>query len=83
MALWMEGAWSEGAFGRGQGIHTVTPTLQNTQQQHAVFLDVSSNSDEALARGRQTLLINAAVMDVKYRPRHPPFVVDIDLPRAV
>jgi len=34
-------------------------------------------------RGMETLLVNAAVMDVQYKPRNPVWLVVVDLPEAV
>lgn len=81
MAAWREGAWKAGISNQGQGI-TATPTLNNAIEQHAVFLDASRTSNNGLERGEETLMVNAAIMDVKYSPRNPPFVVDLDLPKV-
>ncbi|KAF4124758.1 DNA repair exonuclease SbcCD nuclease subunit [Geosmithia morbida] len=32
--------------------------------------------------GEQTLFVNAAIMDISYRPVQPPWIIDIDLPPA-
>lgn len=83
MASWMQGAWKAGVSGQGQDITAITPSLDDAREKHAVFLDVSQNSGNALKRGEETLMINAAIMDVRYRARNAPFLVDIDLPKAL
>ena len=39
--------------------------------------DVTSVSVE---KGRETLFVNASIMDVEYRPVNAPWVVDLELP---
>lgn len=82
MASWTEGAWKAGVSGQGEDVAAITPSLDNANEQHAVFLDVSETSGNALKRGEETLMINSAIMDVRYSPRNAPFVVDLDLPKA-
>lgn len=82
IAKWRQGAWAAGVSGQGQDIASITPGLDDAHNSHAVFLDVSETSGNALKRGRETLMINAAIMDIKYSPRNAPFVVDLDLPKA-
>lgn len=48
---------------------------EEVKKQRAVFVDGT-----AIRRGEQTVVINAAIMDVGYSPVNAPFVVDIDLP---
>lgn len=43
-------------------------------EQRAVFVD-----GRGIRRGEQTLMVNAAIMDVGYSPVNAPFVVDLDL----
>lgn len=47
----------------------------DVKEQRAVFVDGTG-----IRRGEQTLLVNAAIMDVGYSPVNAPFVVDLDLP---
>ena len=48
----------------------------------AAFMDVSMDSSNPLQHGSETLLINAAIRDVRYRVANGPFLVDVDLPVA-
>ncbi|KAL9063799.1 MAG: hypothetical protein Q9157_008081 [Trypethelium eluteriae] len=43
-----------------------------------IFIDYSS-SGTPLKRSEETLMINAAIVDLRYRPTHAPYVVDLDL----
>ncbi|KAH7358331.1 metallophosphoesterase domain-containing protein [Plectosphaerella cucumerina] len=45
-------------------------------------VDLTPGGDLSFTAGQQTLFVNAAIMDVAYRPRNAPWLVDIDLPRA-
>nr|POE56184.1 putative rhamnogalacturonate lyase c [Quercus suber] len=51
----------------------------DTRVNHAAYLDLSS-SGRALARGEETAVINAAIMNVTYKPCNAPWLVDVDLP---
>ncbi|KAH0353348.1 Metallo-dependent phosphatase, partial [Aureobasidium melanogenum] len=48
---------------------------KEVKKQKAVFLDGTG-----IRKGEQTIMINAAIMDVGYSPVNAPFVVDLDLP---
>lgn len=39
------------------------------------FMDISSK-----VHGKDTLFVNASIMDVRYRPINAPWVVDLNLP---
>lgn len=40
------------------------------------------NSKFSVKLGRETLMVNAAVMNVHYRPTNPPWLIDLDLPNT-
>ena len=46
------------------------------------YVDVTRGGRGELAYGRETLFVNASIMDVRYRPLNAPWVVDVDLPEA-
>lgn len=48
----------------------------------AAFADISSVGGKPLVWGKETLFVNAAIMDVHYEPRNAPWIVDLDLPLA-
>jgi Icc-related predicted phosphoesterase len=67
---------------KGQGwakhikeVERVQVVERDVKEQRAVFVD-----GRGINRGEQTLLVNAAIMDVGYSPVNAPFVVDLDLP---
>ncbi|KAL8917095.1 MAG: hypothetical protein Q9172_005980 [Xanthocarpia lactea] len=45
-------------------------------------VDLSEGSNVPLAFSEETLFINAAIMDVSYKPVNAPWMVDLDLPMA-
>ena len=47
-----------------------------------IVADISADSDSPLVRGRDTLLVNAAIMTVEYRPENRPWLIELDLPAA-
>ena len=59
-----------------------TPSPAIDGQYHVEHLDVSSQSSRPLKHGQQTLLVNAAIMDIDYEPTNAPWLVDLDLPVA-
>jgi len=32
--------------------------------------------------GKETIMVNAAIMDLAYKPTHSPWLIDLDLPKA-
>lgn len=51
-------------------------------EDRGVFVDVSSAAgDRALTFGKETLMVNASIMTVRYQPLQGPWVVDLDLER--
>lgn len=48
----------------------------------AVFLDVSGSGTGGLEWGRETLMVNASIMTVRYRPHQGPWLIDLDLQRG-
>ena len=49
----------------------------------AAFVDISNGGEDPLEFGKETLFVNASIMDLLYDPTNAPFVVDLDLPLAV
>ncbi|KAK4552828.1 hypothetical protein LTR86_010162 [Recurvomyces mirabilis] len=76
---WKNGAWQAGIA--NNGLESVSVNEEKTVQRHAAFLDISRDGG-LLKRGRETALVNAAIMDVKYRPVNAAWLVDIELPKA-
>jgi hypothetical protein len=77
IAEWKQGAWKEGV----ESASPVQADMDAAKENRAVFVDVSEKGGDAIQPGKETLFVNAAIMDVSYRPVNAPWVVDIDLPR--
>ncbi|KAJ6443871.1 metallophosphoesterase domain-containing protein [Purpureocillium lavendulum] len=79
-------------------LHTVRPEqvqrLVRLSRQRCVRVDLTGDRGDGdddgdgdgivrrLEKGRQTFFVNAAIMDVRYRPSQLPWLVDLELPRA-
>ncbi|POR36930.1 Putative rhamnogalacturonate lyase C [Tolypocladium paradoxum] len=55
--------------------------LAQLSRQRGVHVDLTQG-ETRLEQGRQTLFVNAAIMDIRYRPTQLPWIVDIDLPKS-
>jgi hypothetical protein len=55
---------------------------ENMTKARAAVLDVSSESERPLERGKETLMVNASIMTQTYKPWQGPWVVDLDLNTA-
>ena len=53
-----------------------------TVREGAVSIDISNDGDMPLEWGKQTLFVNAAIMNILYNPKNAPWLIDIDLPVA-
>jgi len=47
--------------------------------ERAVRVDISSSSEMPLRMGEQTLMVNAAIMNVRHQPMNGPWLVELDL----
>lgn len=45
----------------------------------AAMADVSETGKQPLIDGKETLLVNAAIMNLRYKPDQEPWLVDVDL----
>lgn len=50
--------------------------------ERAASIDVGQGSDDAVEFGRDTLMVNASIMSVTYKPLNAPWLVDLDLEQA-
>ncbi|KAL6710737.1 hypothetical protein ACN47E_007794 [Coniothyrium glycines] len=48
----------------------------------AATIDISKNSETALQVGTETLMVNASIMTVRYKPWNSPWLIDLDLEAA-
>ena len=52
------------------------------KDERAVTVDIGQGSDAAVEFGKETLMVNASIMDVRYKPWNGPWLVDLDLESA-
>lgn len=52
------------------------------EMEKAVYVDLSSSGEQPLQFGKETLMVNASIMNIRYVPMNAPWLVDIDLPAA-
>jgi Icc-related predicted phosphoesterase len=62
--------------------HFVVPDREKLVRDSAAFVDLSKDGGKPLEFGKETLFVNASIMNIQYDPMNAPFVVDLDLPRA-
>ena len=56
--------------------------LIEMSKQRGLLVDLTEGGRDAIVEGEQTLFVNAAIMDVRYRPIQMPWLIDVDLPRV-
>jgi hypothetical protein len=61
---------------------SITVDDQQMRGKRAVHIDISSGGGDVVAFGRETLMVNASIMSLTYRPFQAPWLVDIDLEQA-
>lgn len=49
-------------------------------EDRSAYLDISTRGTNSLSFGKETVFINAAIMNVNYNPKNAPWIVDLDLP---
>lgn len=82
IAAWKDGGWRAGIADGGEAASAVRVDEKGAQERHAAYVDVSAEGGSPVRPGEETLLINAAIMDVTYKPANAPWLVDVDLPAA-
>lgn len=55
---------------------------QRMKDERAAFVDISHGGDQTVEFGRETLMVNASIMSVTYKPSQAPWLVDMDLAKA-
>jgi Icc-related predicted phosphoesterase len=53
-----------------------------TRERRAATVDISQDSNTAVEFGKETLMVNASIMSVTYKPWGAPWLVDLDLELA-
>ncbi|KAI9839453.1 MAG: hypothetical protein M1819_002078 [Sarea resinae] len=77
--------WGDARDSKAEGIESVDLLEQDQEKmlaERSAYIDASSGSDHPLEFGRETLMVNASIMNVRYKPVNAPWVVDLDLPLA-
>jgi hypothetical protein len=62
--------------------HTQSPNDVEVIERRAAYLDVSSDSRRPLQYGKESLLVNGSIMNLRYKPNHAGWLVDLDLPKV-
>jgi len=72
--------WAE--KGEGRDVEVLEADMEKARWDRCVRVDVSEGGKRPLQRGKESLLVNAAVLDERYKAVNAPWLVDVDLPRA-
>ena len=65
-----------------ESVHSIDVDEQRMRDERAAYVDVSNGKDNAIEFGRQTLMVNASIMSVRYQPVQGPWLIDMGLQRA-
>ncbi len=49
-------------------------------EEKSAYVDISKDGERPLEFGKETLFVNASIMNLRYQPMNAPWVVDLDLP---
>lgn len=55
---------------------------QQMRDERAVHIDISIGGEDAVIYGRETMMVNASIMSLTYKPFQAPWLVDVDLEKA-
>jgi Icc-related predicted phosphoesterase len=61
---------------------TIHVDKEKTKNERAAVVDISQGSDTAVEVGKETLMVNASIMTLRYDPWNGPWLVDLDLEQA-
>ncbi|OAL56433.1 ser/Thr protein phosphatase family protein [Pyrenochaeta sp. DS3sAY3a] len=65
-----------------ESVADIEPDEEKMLEQRAAKVDISSGSATAVEFGKETLMVNASIMTVSYRPWNAPWLIDMDLETA-
>lgn len=65
-----------------ESVADIEPDEEKMLEQRAVDVDIGSGSATAVEFGKETLMVNASIMTVSYRPWNAPWLIDMDLEMA-
>jgi hypothetical protein len=73
----------DGGIGeRFEGVEPVLVGEESMREERAARIDISRDAENAVEFGRETLMVNASIMTVRYKPQNAPWLVDMDLGMA-
>ena len=75
---WTEGLWERG-IDEDRGVKVLATDSETGSKKRSVHVDMSSSGENELVRGEQTLMVNAAIVDIHYAAVNAPVLVDVDL----
>lgn len=55
---------------------------QRMKDERAVHIDIGADGGQAIDFGRETMMVNASIMSLRYDPVQGPWLVDMDLEKA-
>jgi len=55
---------------------------EKMERERAVHVNISHEGHEELQFGKETLMVNASIMTLTYKPLQGPWLIDMDLPKA-
>ena len=70
--------WKQARLSSNDAVKVETGFTDDRKARKPIFIDCS-NSGKPLKRNEETLMINAAIVDLRYRPVYPPYVVDLEI----
>ncbi|KAG8531158.1 uncharacterized protein KY384_004516 [Bacidia gigantensis] len=71
---------SNGSFAREVARKDTSWWNKDREEKGYVYVDLTKGAEKEVKWGEQTMFVNAAIMDVRYRPVQKPWLLDVDLP---
>ncbi|KAH7392579.1 ser/Thr protein phosphatase family protein [Pyrenochaeta sp. MPI-SDFR-AT-0127] len=65
-----------------EGADAIQIDRDRMAEDRAAMVDISQGADTAIDFGRETLMVNASIMTITYKPHNGPWCVDVDLEKA-
>jgi hypothetical protein len=65
-----------------EAVDAVRVDSEAAKGERAVTVDISQGADTAIEFGKETLMVNASIMTIRYKPWNGPWLVDMDLERT-
>ncbi|KAF1852084.1 ser/Thr protein phosphatase family protein [Cucurbitaria berberidis CBS 394.84] len=65
-----------------QKLDAIEPDKGKMAEERAASVNICHGSETAVEFGKETLMVNASIMTIRYKPWNAPWLVDLDLERA-